>query len=221
MHFLLIGSSGRTGSLVVDEALSRGHTVTALLRNPKSLENRHGLIKVEGTPMNKEDIGKAVTATDEPPSVIISTLNARRASDSPFSKPVGPPFMMADSTANLIDAMKQHQVSKIVIMQALGVGDSFPNLIAAMRWMVRYSNLAAQYEDHDMLDREVKARGVNYVLARPARLTDGVKKPLRFYGNEGRGVGVFACVSRESVADFLVDAAEREEWNRSTPVITN
>ena len=66
MRVLVIGGNGRTGRLVVDEALRRGtvptlhspaiafsdgsvgHEVTALVRNPESLEARKGLTVVKG-----------------------------------------------------------------------------------------------------------------------------------------------------------------------------
>jgi putative NADH-flavin reductase len=49
MRFLAIGGSGRTGKLVINELLERGHQVTALIRNPASLEERSGLNIVQGT----------------------------------------------------------------------------------------------------------------------------------------------------------------------------
>ena len=220
MHFLVIGASGRTGSLVVDEALRRGHTVTALVRNANGLETRQGLTNVEGNPLKKEDVERAFTVGQRP-AAIISTLNARRTSDSPFAKPMSPPRMMADSAANVVETIKKYGSSKIVVMQALGVGDSFPNLFFAMRWLVRYSNMAAQYSDHDLVDQEVRTSGVNYVLARPTRLIEGETKSVRSYGNQGEGIGAFAVISRSSVASFLVDAAEKDEWDGTTPVISN
>lgn len=37
LRLLLFGASGRTGQLLVDEALQRGHCVTAFVRNPSKL----------------------------------------------------------------------------------------------------------------------------------------------------------------------------------------
>jgi putative NADH-flavin reductase len=49
MRFLAIGGSGRTGKLVINELLKRDHQVTALIRDPASLEERSGLDLVQGT----------------------------------------------------------------------------------------------------------------------------------------------------------------------------
>ena len=63
MHIFLVGGSGRTGSLVTDEALSRGHlstdlslsvltflghTVTALVRDPTKVPSKAGLTTIQG-----------------------------------------------------------------------------------------------------------------------------------------------------------------------------
>ena len=81
------------------------------------------------------------------------------------------------------------------------------------------SNMAQAYTDHNMVDTEVKQSGLDYVLVRPTRLTDGAVKPVKTFGNNGKGVG--SAVTRRSVAAFLVDAAEKDTWNGTTPVISN
>ena len=128
---------------------------------------------------------------------------------------------MVDSNSNVVAVMKDHGIRKIVVMQALGVGDSLSNLPLAVRWLFKYSNMSAQFEDHNAVDQEVRISGLDYVLARPARLEEGESMPLKFFGNHGRGIGMMASISRKSVATFLVDAAEKSDWNKSTPVIAN
>lgn len=81
--------------------------------------------------------------------------------------------------------------------------------------------MAASYADHDMVAQEMKKSGLDFVMARPTRLTGGNAMPVKFYGDRGDGIGGFATVTRRSVAVFLVDAVERKEWDRATPVIAN
>ena len=64
-------------------------------------------------------------------------------------------------------------------------------------------------------------KDIEYVLVRPTRLTNGDKAPLRFYGDDGVGMGVLSSISRVSVAGLLVDAVEKNTWDRTTPVISN
>ncbi len=41
MKLLILGASGRTGQHLVQQAMSAGHQVTALVRNPQKLEVTH------------------------------------------------------------------------------------------------------------------------------------------------------------------------------------
>ena len=83
--------------------------------------------------------------------------------------------------------------------------------------------MAAQFADHNLVDEEVKAasEGVDYVLARPTRLEEGDRMPVKFFGDQGMGIGSFASITRKSVAAFLIDAAEKGDWDKETPVIAN
>ena len=44
MNIVLIGATGAIGSRILDEALRRGHKVTAVTRDPKKVEPRPGMI---------------------------------------------------------------------------------------------------------------------------------------------------------------------------------
>ncbi len=128
---------------------------------------------------------------------------------------------MADSNTNIISVMKAQGIHKLVIMAALGAGDSFPNLSFPLRLLFRKSNMAASFEDHDIVDRIVRNSGMDFVLVRPARLTDEDVKPVKEFGDQGKGIGLMSAVSRKSVASFLVGAVEKSTWNGRSPVISN
>ncbi|KAF2251884.1 NAD(P)-binding protein [Trematosphaeria pertusa] len=226
MRFLIIGASGRVGELVVQEALSRGHSVTALVRNPSSLSTTsQNLTIVTGTPLSAVDVGKAFTAVpDSLPAAVIVTLNNARASDSPFAKPTSPPHLMHDAHINILSTIKTHSSTtqtKLVTLQAQGVGSSYASLSCLIKPLIRYSNMGVGYQDHEAVDQLVRESGVNFVMARPTRLAEGERKALRFFGDEGEGIGGFDTVSKMSVAGFLVDAAEGAEWDGRTPVFAN
>ena len=87
---------------------------------------------------------------------------------------------------------------------------------------IKTSNMSHQWEDHAHVDRAMKQSGLDYVLVRPVMLKEGEPKPISFFGDKGvKGVGLTSSITRRSVSRFLVDAVEKSEWDRSTPVITN
>lgn len=270
MHFLLLGATGRTGLPVLLDALQRGHTVTALVRDPSTLEAQitksttsgspklspdhiSRLSIVRGSPLRVEDLTKALstfpagTITTTTTDAIISTLNARRTTDSPFAAPHptdSPPRMMADSIANVITAVRaqqqqqQHTQSpsktppKIIVLSALGAGSSLPHTHLLVRAMISYTNMHLQYADHAAVEEELRAlerdpAPVRFVLARPTRLTDGhddaaAAAKVFDVGKGGccsRVVPMMASISRDAVARFLVDAAEKDEWDGTAPIL--
>lgn len=220
MHFLLIGASGRTGRLVLDEALTRGHQVTALVRSPAALSPRENLTIVGGTPLSLQDIDSAFSPTT---SAVVVALNARRASDSPFAAPSPdtPPRMMADAVSNAIQAMKKHHVRKIVIMSSVGTGDSFANLNFLMRLVFTKTNMSLGREDHNLVDELTRKADVDFVLVRPVMLAEGDAAETKVFPDDGRGAGFMPKVTRASVARFMVETLEGNTFDNRSPVITN
>ncbi|KAJ8111575.1 hypothetical protein OPT61_g5862 [Boeremia exigua] len=218
---LVIGGSGRTGRLVIEELRNHGHETTALVRNPGVMQEQvdAGLKTVTGTPMKIEDVRSAFGQSQ--PQVVIVTLSAPRASDSPFAATISPPRLMADSTANIVAVMKEFKSPKIVIMQAFGVGESWVNMHCVMQLLMRKSNMIYQYDDHNLVATETKASGENYVFVRPVRLVEDEAKQVEEFSDHGRGVSLLATISRSSVAKFLVEVAEKDNWDNTAPVIAN
>jgi putative NADH-flavin reductase len=220
-RILIIGGSGRTGKLVISELLQRSHKVTALVRKPETMqiEVSAGLNTTTGTPLEIEDVRKAFDQSR--PEVVIVTLSAPRATDSPFAAVTSPPRLMADSTANIVAAMKDFGTPKVVIMQAFGVAESWGNMNCMMQLLMKKSNMIYQYDDHNLVAKETKDSGENYVFVRPSRLVEGEAKEIKEYPEHGKGVPMMAAITRDSVAKFLVEAAEKSDWDNTAPVITN
>jgi NAD(P)H-binding len=172
--------------------------------------------------LNRADVETAFAAApDDYPTALIVALNYTRETDNPWSAVTAPPRLMADSHTNLVAIMKEHNIRKIVTMSAFGTGDSYPSLNFLIRLVIKKSNLFCTFQDHDLVDQELKESGMDFVLARPAMLTDKEAQLVMEHGNAGKGSGFLPSISRKSVAVFLVDAAEKNTWDRSTPVISN
>lgn len=129
---------------------------------------------------------------------------------------------MAQAARATVDAMAEFGCEKIVWLGTVGVGGSKANCTWFFNWMVERSNLRITFEDHAAVQRILEeTRGVRWTDVRAAGLTGGGKKAIKEFGDEGEGMGWLPLISRESVAGFLVDAVESDEWVGRTPVITN
>lgn len=71
MKIALIGATGFVGSAVLDEALSRGHAVTALARDPSRLPARDGLVAVQADVLDAAQVAHAVEGLD----AVVSAYN--------------------------------------------------------------------------------------------------------------------------------------------------
>ncbi|PLB54054.1 putative TrkA-N domain dehydrogenase [Aspergillus steynii IBT 23096] len=219
MRVLVIGGSGRTGKLTITELINRGHQTTTLARNPSAMDNLSGLNVIKGTPTELADVRSAFNHAI--PDAVIVTLNAPRATDSPFAAPVSDPRLMTICNENVATAMKEYGVRKVVILQAFGVAESWSNMPCLLRLLMSKSNMIYQYNDHNETDRLIRASGLTYVFVRPSRLVETDEEKVTVWPNHGKGVSMMASTSRVSVARWLVDAMETDKWDCMAPVITN
>ncbi len=228
MHFLLLGATGRTGKHVVSELLSQGHTAVALVRTSSSLAPRPGLTIVTGSPLSKPDIKSALSADPSlTPSAAIVTLNTVRKTDSPFAPPLSPPRFLADSCANVCEALEQAGIRRIVFMSTAGAGDSW----AALPWLSKafmgYTNIKHALEDHNLVDKEIRLTKLDWTLVRASRLEfDDPKKgktteakEVQTLDSKGTGMRMSDSVSVASAARFLVKVAVEGLYIKSAVVI--
>ena len=222
MQILLLGASGRTGGCIIQQALHQGHTVTALVRSEASIQPRGGLTIIKGSPLVQADIESAITASGTTlPSAVVVALASVRTSDSPFAAPVSPPRLMTDSHRNVIAAMKRHGIMKLVTVSGFGVGDSKSSVFFPVRMLLYHSNIGVGYADHNKVEKEVRASGLDWVLVRPVMFNDGPKAEVKTFGNQGKGVGLNPNISRSSVATFVVNAISASTYDGQTPVIAS
>ena len=202
MKILVIGASRGTGALCVKSALAKGHAVTAFARTPAKLELTHpALTKVAGDFHDAASVRSAVVGQD---AVIIS------ASPTSLSGIKEIPDFYSRGTKHCIDAMKELGVKRLVILTAHGVGDSQPAASWFQRTFLIGGLLKGFFQDHDVQERLTRDRGLDFVIARPTRLTNGPAKGT--YVRTAEVVSVPGSISRADVANFMVEACESTTW---------
>lgn len=86
---------------------------------------------------------------------------------------------------------------------------------------MRYSNMKQTLDDQDVVDEIVKTSGLAFVMPRPAMLKGEVALPVKSLGDAGEKAGFMPSVSPQSCAEFMLDAAVSDEWDGTTPVLSN
>ena len=112
MKVLIIGATGGTGRILLEKALDQGHEVTALVRNPSTVAPRDYRPRVlRGNALDPDEVKAAVSGQD----AVLSALGTRSTK---------PTTLFSASAANLVGAMKKHDVRRLVCITAVGAGDS-------------------------------------------------------------------------------------------------
>jgi putative NADH-flavin reductase len=204
MKISIIGASKGTGALAVRDALGRGHAVTAFARSPEHLDLRHPhLTLLKGDFHQAESVSNAVRGQD----AIIITAAATRLKE--FKEH---PSYFSQGTRYVVAAMNANGVKRLVVLSAFGTGDTFEPSNFMMRKVLIPFVLKLPYADHERQEELVRNSGLDWVIARPTRLTNGPAHEQ--YVKEIRPKAVPWSISRADVAGFLVEAATVDTWVR-------
>jgi putative NADH-flavin reductase len=215
MKILILGISGRTGKLVATEALKRGHKVMGIARD-KSKVAVEGAEITSGTPYDYETVKKAIEGCD----AVVSTLSSFPASQGLFSKVKTPLDLMSVSIGNVVKQMEEKGIKRIVLMTALGVGDSSGEIPCIFRFIMKISNIKYAYIDHERQEKILESSKLDWTIVRPVMLTDKNEELSVIHNIKGEPK-IKSAVSRNAVAHFILDCIEKGEFLRQKPGISN
>ena len=215
-RILLLGATGRTGSLALEYALSQGLEVTALVRCSAAITaSSDKLTVVEGSPLNAGDIANAIAGCE----AVVSALNNNRTSDNPWARRLSPSLFMTNSIRNCLATMKEQGMRRIVVLSSIGVNESFDDAVFFMRWLIRNTNLQYTFQDHDAQESELRRSALDWTAVRAAGLNNGkrLKSLVVSYYNEPKPA---MMISRLHTARYLIDCLNDQSTFRKTPVIS-
>ena len=83
-----------------------------------------------------------------------------------------PTTLFSESTHNLISAMNKHGVRRLICITGIGVGDSKGHVGFLYDRIIRPFVVKNVYEDKERQEEAIKQSDLDWVIVRPARLTD-------------------------------------------------
>jgi putative NADH-flavin reductase len=206
MKVLIIGATGATGKILMREALEKGHEVTALARNPSAVASEEPLLRVlQGNALEASSLEAAVAGQD----AVLSVLGTRSR---------GPTTLFSESTHNVIGAMDKYGVRRLVCITGVGVGDSKGHVGFLYDRIIRPFVVRNVYEDKERQEEEIKRSDLDWVIVRPAQLTDEPAKGE--YGVYLKGSYTATKISRADVAAFMLAQVTDDTYVHKTPVIS-
>jgi putative NADH-flavin reductase len=208
MNLVVFGASGGTGQEIIKQALEQGDEVTAFVRDPKKLQIKDSRLHIiEGDALKDQPaIAMAIAGKD----AIICALGVANS-----LKSAG---VIAGGLAAIVPAAKKHDVRRLILISAFGVGDSSRSAPLVPRLMYRLL-LGDIYRDKKAGEEIVKASGLDWTIIHPVMLTDGPRTGTYRSGERLELHGI-PKVSRADVAHFVLAQLMDKTFLRKTAAIS-
>jgi putative NADH-flavin reductase len=204
MKLLILGAGGRTGKILVEQALAAGHIVTAFVHSETDM-NMFGsdVTVISGDARNASDLEKALKGQ----KAVISTLGSSKPGDR----------IITSTTAALIKGADNEGVKRILLMSSFLATENFqPPLVVKVALKLMHSIV----KDINSGEELLRLSDTDYTIVHATRLTNSPLVPNYRVIKEGQKLGTKDKISRADVAYFLLKALSEKKYIRTSVIIT-
>ncbi|WP_447037998.1 NAD(P)-dependent oxidoreductase [Streptomyces sp. DSM 118878] len=165
MKLTVFGATGGIGGEIVRQALTAGHQVTAVVRDPARFTAEGADLEVFRADLKDPEALRAAVAGRD---AVLSGLGARRRADAGVATGL---------TRSVLAAMDAEAVRRILVVSAAPLGPPAPRQPLADRAMLALVGavLKSVYDDLRSMEAELARSATDWTSVRPPRLQD---KPL-------------------------------------------
>ena len=196
MKIFIVGGTGKTGKELIKQGLERGHSITALVRNPDQLKiSKPDLKIIKGNVLIPDSFEKSIHGHD----AVLSALGHKRF--------IIPTSILSKGTKNVINAMKEHNIKRFICITSLGVNDSRFKLGLYYTLFTIPIILLFYFLDKAKQEKLIMNSDLNWTIIRPGQLTNGKKRTKYKHGL--------------SVAHFMLNQLEDNTYLRKAAGIIN
>jgi len=208
MQVIIFGATGSLGSQVVNEALAKGYSVKAFMRNAdklKTIENAQLQI-IQGNVLNLEDVQNAVKGTE---AVLCCLGDGAKGT------------VRAMGTQNIVKAMEHLGVNRLICQTTLGLGDSWHNLNFFWKYIMFGFLLKKAFNDHKLQEGHIYQSNLDFTIVRPSAFTNEPQTQNFKVGFDAHTKNLRLKISRADVAYFMVEHLSTEKFIKKTISISN
>jgi uncharacterized protein len=204
MKLALFGIGGMIGSRIAQEALNRGHHVTAIVRDTNRVPIAHEhLIAVPGDVLNPDSVAATVAGHD----AVLSAVGPGKGQD---------PQMLVQVARSLIDGSQRAGVRRLVVIGGAGTLEIKPGLqlVDAPNFPAAYLPLARAHRDALNVYR---ATNLDWTSISPARDIEPGMRTGKFRTGSDQLLTDEMGESRISAEDYAVafiDEIEKPKFIR-------
>ena len=216
MKILLLGASGRTGKLVLHEALMQGYEVNCVVRDTTKIQIESARLKLfEGDVLRKDTLKQAMQNCQ----IIISVLNISRHTDFPWSRLRTPSSLLSDAMKTVISLAEKQVIKRLIVCSAWGVSETKADLPFWFDWLIEHSNIKAAYKDHERQEGIIRQSDLDWTIVRPAGLIN-LKRSQKLIESDDNQPKPKLTINRITVAKYLIDAIKTDQLIKKAPVIS-
>jgi putative NADH-flavin reductase len=211
MKILVIGASGPTGKEIVKQAMEQGHAITAFVRDAAKANFASPVALAVGDVLDRNSLQQALLGQE----AVICSLGS--GVTGPFKEMT----MLSEGTRNLIAAMQEKNVRRIVCITGIGAGESKGHGPWYYNLLFQPLVLRGVYEDKTRQEDLVRSSDLVWTLVRPAILTNGAVRgegAVQVF-TQLAGINV-STISRADVAAFCLRELADGHFQGQAPVIT-
>ncbi|WP_428925907.1 SDR family oxidoreductase [Marinibacterium sp. SX1] len=205
MKIAVIGATRGIGLELVRAALSDGHDVTALVRDPASMTEEHPrLCLVKGSAEDAAAVAEAVRGQE----VACDTLGTRNVT--------GEVRLFSNAAEKIAAALQPDQL--LITVTGIGTGDSRGHGGFLYDKIFMPLILRRMYADKDRQEAVIRNKVARWIIVRPGFLTNGpctgkIRAVTDLHGVKANRI------SRADVARFILAQAKAPEFIGKTPLL--
>ena len=204
MNVLVFGATGKTGSLVVERSLAKGHTVTVFVRDPLKF-TRPNVRVCTGNATNFSDVLTAMRGQQ----AVIETIGG--TTPWKFTQ------LESDSIHTIINAMHEEHVPRLISVSMMGIGESISQAPLWYRFLLMPTFLHGSTRDKTEKESAITGDHIDYVIVRPPILKD---TPATGHVHILPPNATGHAITRADLANFLVDQLTTDaNLNRAVTVV--
>ncbi len=207
---IVFGGTGRSGRLIVNEAVRDGHHVTAAARRPEQLAASGGTFPAAV---------KVIRADVQDPASVSRALNGQDALILAVSSSARRPgTLYSDAARNITTAASSTGLSRAIIISSGGVYHDDPALPFWFRRLLIPLFMKDLYDDMRVMETIIQHSTLDWTLVRASYLQD---RPAT--GNYRISAGSTPTrgwkLSRADLARFTADQLVSDQWLRKIPTL--
>ena len=205
MKIIVFGANGRVGSKIVNKILAMDHSVVAFVHSDSYSENHQNLTVIKGDIHDAEGVNKAMVGCDAVASALGSWNTATKD-------------IQVEGMKNIIPAMKQNNIDRIVSLTGSGARDItdkptiFANLNRLVILMVA-NKVFKDGEDHIALLRGSK---LAWSVVRSPAMVESKNTGFKL---SDKSPSPWATIVRDDVAQSMSELVCNRQWLQSSPFI--